>query len=312
MAGDTPIRSVAVVGTGLIGASWAGIFLAGGLDVTAWDPSADARADLPARAERIAGLVADLAGGTVTGRLRVVDDLATAVAHADLIQENAPEIIAVKADLYRAIEEASGRDAVLASSTSSFSWSELSGTLRSPERFVIAHPFNPVHLIPLVEIYGSRPDVVDRAAAFYAGVGKSPVRLKKEAVGHLANRLSSALWREAVNLVVEGIADVEDIDRALVDGPGLRWSVIGTHMGYHLGGGPGGIQHYLDHLGASQERRWSLLGTPKLDEAARKAIVAGVAAEAKGRSIPDLEQERDAMLAAILKLRRTRSGGTGT
>ncbi len=167
----------------------------------------------------------------------------------------------------------------------------------------MAHPFNPPHLLPLVEIVGEDDAIIARACAFYRSLNRRPVILKKEVPGHIANRLSSALYREAVYLVEQGIASVEDIDAAISEGPGLRWSIMGPHMTYHLGGGEGGIAHYLEHLGPSQERRWASLGSPNLTEDVKSAIVAGIEAESAGRSIADLEAQRDHLLVEILRLR---------
>lgn len=297
--------TLSVIGCGLIGQSWTALFLSSGHDVRAWDPDAQARASLPSRLARPQEQLLSLGKGQRPGRLTVVDTLGEAVAGADIIQENAPENVPVKHALYAEIEALCPAEAILSSSTSAFTWSDLSVDMRHPARFITAHPFNPPHLIPLIELFGIDADVLARAESFYRGLGSSPVRLKKDAVGHIANRLASALWREAVNIVAEGIADVSDVDRALVDGPGLRWSVVGAHMCYHLGGGEGGIAHYLQQLGPSQERRWSTLGDPKLTPEVCAKLVAGIAAEAGGRSIPELEADRDARLIDALKARGT-------
>lgn len=297
------IKVVAVIGGGLIGASWAALFArAGGYIVRAWDPSEAARESFADRADKAAKQLVQL-GYRAAGGVTVVETLADAVTGADWVQENAPESVELKAKLYGEIEAAAPQDAVLASSTSSLLWSDLARDLNHAKRFILAHPFNPPHLMPLVELYGQDDDVLGRAEAFYRGLDRETVRLKREAAGHLANRLASALWREAVSLVEEGIADVADIDRALVNGPGLRWSIVGAHMAYHLGGGAGGIEHYLQHLGPSQERRWKTLGNPRLTPDLCAKLVAGIAEEAAGRSIEDLETERDAKLMAALQLR---------
>lgn len=198
---------------------------------------------------------------------------------------------------------------MIASSTSSLTWSDLAAGVVRRERLITAHPFNPPHLMPLVELFAVDAQVLVRAEAFYRSLGRETVALKKDAVGHIANRLASALWREAVNIVAEGIADVADVDAALVHGPGLRWSVIGAHMAYHLGGGPGGIAHYLDHLGPSQERRWATLGSPSLTPEVRQLLVDGIAEEAAGRSIAALEAERDRGLMLALAARQTAKQG---
>jgi carnitine 3-dehydrogenase len=298
-------KSVAVVGCGLIGASWSALFLTNGFSVKAWDPSAEVRADLAVRVEGICAQLAELKVGQSLSRgtLDIESSIAGAVRDAFWIQENAPESVPVKRALYAEIETAGSPDAIIASSTSSLVWSELAAHLRHPRRFITAHPFNPPHLMPLVELYGKDPAALMLAESFYKTLGRKTVRLKKEAIGHIANRLSSALWREAVNMVAEGIADVAEIDAALVHGPGLRWSVVGAHMAYHLGGGSGGIEHYLKHLGPSQEARWASLGSPSLTPDICAKLIAGVMAEAAGRSIPELEAERDAGLMRVLAAR---------
>ncbi|HUI58815.1 MAG TPA: 3-hydroxyacyl-CoA dehydrogenase NAD-binding domain-containing protein, partial [Steroidobacteraceae bacterium] len=194
--------------------------------------------------------------------------------------------------------------AILASSTSSFTWSDLFAGLNEPRRCITAHPFNPAHLVPLVELYGPDLETLEEAARLYRDLGRIPVRMRKEAVGHIANRLASALWREAVHMVEQGIADVEEIDKALVHGPGLRWALVGAHMAYHLGGGAGGIERYLQHLGPSQERRWATLGQPALTKQVCAQISAGVLREAAGRSVAELAALRDQGLVAILRARQ--------
>ncbi|MEH6673853.1 MAG: 3-hydroxyacyl-CoA dehydrogenase NAD-binding domain-containing protein [Sulfitobacter sp.] len=300
---------VAIVGCGLIGASWAALFHHAGHTVRAWDPDTGARDGFAAR---VAGPLTQLqqikAGAAQQGGLTVHDRLEDALRGAVLIQENAPENIPLKHRLYAQIEAAVPRDVIIASSTSAHPWSDLVPGMHSPDRLITAHPFNPPHLVPLVELYGPDPKVVDWAEAFYRGLGSAPVRLKKDAVGHIANRLSSALWREAVHIVAEGIADVDAVDMALVNGPGLRWSVLGAHMAYHLGGGAGGMAGYLEHLGPSQQKRWDSLGSPTLDADTRARLVEGVNTEAAGRSITQLESERDAALIELAQMRQRLAG----
>jgi carnitine 3-dehydrogenase len=237
---------VGIVGCGLIGISWAGLFLADGHDVIAWDPSAEAREGFCGKVAKIVEQLdaIDRPGQTAKGQLSV----------AAFIQENAPENVPLKQALYAGIESVATEQLVICNSTSSLVWSELSLGMKRPERLVTAHPFNPPHLMPLVEIFGPDTALVSCVVEFYRALGRVPVVLKKEAVGHIANRLASALWREAVNIVAEGIADVAEVDAVLVNGPGLRWSVIGAHMAYHLGGDSGGIDHYLMRNLVSQGR----------------------------------------------------------
>lgn len=290
---------IAIIGGGLIGISWAALFMAYGRDVQIFEPDAAARQRIHDRIARPMQQVAEVRHGLpAPGALTLATTLEEAVQGAAFIQENAPEKVPMKRAIYAAIEAAAPADATIASSTSSLIWSDLTADMRDPQRLITAHPFNPPHLMPLVEIYGPDRDRVARAIAFYQGFDRHCVTLKREAVGHIANRLSSALWREAVNMVAEGIADVDAIDAALVYGPGLRWSVVGSHLAYHLGGGQGGIAHYLSHLGASQERRWQDLGQPRLDEPTIAKLVAGIEAEAAGRSVDVLEAKRDEGLIA--------------
>lgn len=304
MTGPTP--QIAILGAGLIGAAWAALFRHHGADVRIWDPVADALAQAPARmASPMAHLAEVAPDAGPPGTLTLCDTLAEAVTGADLIQENAPESIPVKHALFAQVEPLMMPDAVLASSTSALTWSDLAPGLQDPARLITAHPFNPPHLVPLVEIFGTDPDRIARAEAIYHAAGRVPIRLKKDATGHIANRLASALWREAVFMVQDGIADVEAIDAALVNGPGLRWSVLGAHMAYHLGGGAGGMAGYLAHLGPSQERRWATLGAPSLTPEVQAALVAGVAREAAGRSIAELEAARDTALIAALRARKS-------
>ena len=295
----------AVIGCGLIGESWAALFLHYGHDVAAWDLSAAKRESFANRVARLLGQLADMEDRQPVSRgaLRIEPSLAAAVADVRFVQENAPESIPQKRALYADIESATAVETVIASSTSSLVWSDLASAMDHPNRFITAHPFNPPHLMPLVEIYGPDEEVVARAEAFYRGLDRHTVRLKQEAVGHIANRLASALWREAVNIVAAGIADVAEVDAALVHGPGLRWSVVGAHMAYHLGGGPGGIEYYLKHLGPSQERRWATLGSPRLTPDLCALLVEGVLAEAGARTVAELEAERDAGLRRVLLAR---------
>ncbi len=296
---------IAVIGCGLIGESWSALMSAYGHDVVAWDPVAPdtkrffGRVDL-AR-EQLCGI--DPAGTARQGTLTLAASLEEALAGARWVQENAPESASLKAELYASIERLLDDAAIIASSTSSLTWSELSAGLKRPHRFITAHPFNPPHLMPLVEIYASNERTRDEAVEFYQGLGREPVTLARDAAGHIANRLASALWREAVNIVAEGIADVASVDKALVHGPGLRWSVVGAHMAYHLGGGEGGIDAYLKHLGPSQERRWATLGTPRLTPEVCALLVEGVRQEAAGRSVPALEAARDKAIIRVLSAR---------
>ena len=306
------IGTVAIIGCGLIGGAWAAYFLGKGLDVQVYDPVADGETRLRGIVEDAQADLASLgAADGRPGRLSYSSDLTKAVRGADYIQENAPEKLALKQALLREIDVLAPIDVLIGSSTSSLPASDLQALCARPQRVLVAHPFNPPHLVPLVEIVRGThtdPEAQDAAYRFFERIGKAPVRVAKEAVGHLANRMSSALWREAVHIVAEGIASVEDVDRAIRFGPGLRWAIDGPHMLYHLGGGEGGIEAYLDHLGPAQEARWATLGTPKLDAETRAKLIDGVFHEADGRSINELKARRDKLMIAVLKALATESG----
>ncbi|WP_232668521.1 3-hydroxyacyl-CoA dehydrogenase NAD-binding domain-containing protein [Pseudonocardia sp. TRM90224] len=297
---------VAVVGTGVIGASWAAHFLGRGMDVVATDPAAGAeerlRADVAAHWPTVTAL--GLAEGASPERLTFTADLAAAVADADFVQESGPERPEVKHELFAALDAAARPDVVLASSSSGMLPSDIAlGCPDHPERVLVGHPFHPPHVVPLVEVVPGRrtaEPAVESAMAFYAGAGKKPIRLRQELPGHVANRLQAALWREAYSLVDRGVATVADIDTAISDGPGLRWSVLGPFTAQHLSGGPGGIAHVLEHLGPPTEAWWRDLGDPTLTPALVDKIVAGVA-EAVGDTDPaQLAARRDAVLLAVL------------
>lgn len=300
--GASGIGQVAVIGTGTIGASWASLFIAHGIDVVGSDPAPDADAKLAAF---VARALPDISPpqGTTPGRLSFERDPAAAVAGVRFVQENAPEREALKADLIAELQEAAPADAIIASSTTAFPQSTIAAKARDRTRVIVAHPFNPPHLVPLVELVGSAPDVpaIAEAAELYRRLGREPVVLKKEAVGHLANRFQAAVMREALYCLEQGIADVEDIDRALRYGPGLRWSFMGPFETYHLAGGAGGIRHYFAHLGASQAKRWAALGTPTMTPELTQKVIDGVDAMTRGRDIRELEATRDARLKAVTK-----------
>ena len=302
----TPVRRVAVVGTGVIGASWAAWFLAQGLDVDATDPSPGAEARLrEAVAQHWPTLERfGLARGASTERLRFHASLEDALREADFVQENGPERLDFKIDLFRRMDAAAPLHAILASSSSGLTVSGMQSGCAHPERVVLGHPFNPPHLIPLVEVIGGErtsADAVERAMAFYAAIGKRPIHVKREVKGHIANRLQAALWREAFHLVDQGVASVADIDTAISQGPGLRWAVMGPFMNLHLSGGAGGIEHVLAHLGGPIEDWWKDLGAPSMTAGLKQKVVEGVAEELGARRTADLEAGRDTLLLNLIR-----------
>ena len=305
----TAVTRAAVIGTGVIGASWAALFLGRGLDVTAFDPAPGAEALLN---ERVAGLwpvvtALGLAEGADPGRLRFCATAEDAVASAGFVQENGPERLEMKQALFAALAEAAPPDTVLATSSSTLMISDVQAHCRRPGRVVLGHPFNPPHLVPLVEVGGGRgtdPDAVDRAMAFYAAMGKHPIRLQREIKGHIANRLQAALWQEAFHLVQQGVASVADIDAAIAHGPGLRWALLGPFLNLHLSGGEGGMAHLLAHLGPPTEAMWRDLGTVHLDAALNAEICAGVDMALAGQDLPAIVAARDAVLVELLRRKR--------
>ncbi|MDH1304831.1 3-hydroxyacyl-CoA dehydrogenase NAD-binding domain-containing protein [Achromobacter sp. GD03932] len=302
------IRRVAIVGAGTIGASWAALFLARGLEVVVSDPAADAEALTRARVQAAWPVLAELGHvlpGASAEALRFEPDLEAALAGADFVQENAPEREDFKTTLFARMDAVLPPQVIVASSSSGLIMSRLQSQCRHASRFVIGHPFNPPHLIPLVEVVGGEQtsaDTIDRCIAFYRGLGKYPIRLNKEVPGHIANRLQAALWREAIHLAAENVASVADIDAAVSQGPGLRWALFGPHMTFNLGGGAGGLANFMDHLLGPVQTWWDDLGAPEVTPDLQQRLIAGVNAEAGERSIADLVQTRDAQLTALLKV----------
>jgi 3-hydroxyacyl-CoA dehydrogenase len=304
------VDTVAIVGSGTIGASWAAWFLARGYQVRVTDTMAGRDAFVqhyietawPALTRLNIPGESELA--TALKRLSFHGILEDAVVGAQFVQENASEKLETKQSLLAQIDAALPADRIIASSTSGFGATALSQAMAHPQRLVIGHPFNPPHLIPLVEVVGgdnSDPAAVEWALDFYRQAGKHPILIRKEVPGHLANRLQAALWREAVHLVVDGVASVDDVDAAIAYGPGLRWAVMGPHLTFHLGGGEGGMRHFVDHLGPAVESWWSSLGSPHLTPDVKETLVAGVAQATNGRSLQDLAAERDRRLLDLLE-----------
>lgn len=288
------IRRVACIGTGTIGSGWAALFLARGLDVTAWDPAPNAAGllaeSIEAAWDKLARL--GLADGASPERLAFAPSLADAVADAEFVQESAPDDEPLKIRLVADIDLACPAGAVIASSSSRFLPSRIASACRHPERVIVGHPFVPAYLVPLVEVVGAagtEEAVMARAVTFYARMGKRPLRLKKEIEAYVANRLQHALFEEALRLVEAGVCDYDDIDRAVTWGPGFRWAVIGPVLHRHLGGGKGGVRHMIEHFG------WR--GTPGTES----TFIDAVETRWGHVSMGDLESWRDDNLIALLE-----------
>src|SRR6516162_10906510 len=309
MSDNKPIRRVAIIGTGVIGASWTALFLAKGLEVVATDVAPNAEAALKRFIDAAWPALKrlGLAPGASQSKLKFTADLAAAVKGADLVQENGPERIDFKKKLYGQLDELLPADVIIASSSSGLTMSEIqSGAKSHPDRCVIAHPFNPPHLVPLVEIVGgtqTSEDTIERASKVFTSIGKKTVRLRKEVPGHVANRLQAALAREVYHLVADGVVSAADIDVALCWGPGLRWGIMGNMMLNHLGGGEGGIEHFFQQFTGPMTAWWKILGQPVLTPEVQKKLIDSVHAEVGSRSVDEQAAERDDILLGLLELR---------
>lgn len=306
------IATVAAVGGGVIGGGWVAAFLGNGRSVRLFDPAQGAaeraRAHAAAAWPQMVELGLASRSDAWEHRLSFHATLEEAVAEADFVQESAPERPEEKRALFAELDGLVPRDVVIASSTSSLPISELQAGLEGAARFVLGHPFNPVHLIPLVEMGGggdSDVEAIDLAENLYISMGKRPIRLKREIFGHVANRLTSAMFREAVRLVAEGYASVEDIDRAIAHGPALKWAVQGQFTTFHTSGGDGGLGAFLPKFSPGIMQRWSTMTDPPLGDPDLQAeLISQMNAAAGGKSVAEIAEHQDAAVMGILKLLR--------
>lgn len=302
----TNFAHTANIGAGVIGASWTTLFLASGRSVAVYDPSETVEASVRRYIERAWPTLTEL-GLTENGNPDKVTFHASAAEAADgaaFIQENVPERLPLKHALFAEIEPALAADAIVASSASGLTLGQMQVGWKDPSRFVLGHPFNPPHLIPLVEVMGNdatAAGVVEDAVRFYEAVGKTTIRVRREVPGHVANRLQAAMWREAIHLVTSGVASVEDVDKAVWAGPGLRWAAMGPNMLFNLGAGEGGLESFCDHFKDTFNGWWNDLGEVYLDDAVKEQLVAGVNEAAKDLSQEQLAAKRDALITAMQK-----------
>ncbi len=308
MSYDKPIHRIAIVGTGVIGASWAAQYLACGFDVIATDPAPNAEANLHKYVDEAWQQLENigLSPGASRDRLSFTTDMKQALASADLVQENGPERPDFKMKLFADMDDATPVDSLIASSSSGITPSVMQTKCKHPERVLVGHPFNPPHIIPLVEVVGgakTAPEAIQQAMRFYASIGKKPIHLRKEMPGHVANRLQAALYREMLFLIEQGVLSVEETDTAVCYGPGLRWGVMGQSLQWHLGGGAGGIKHFMEHLMDPLAGMMKVLGTPNITPQLKQTVIDGVMREADGRSVDELAQEENEVLIGLLKLR---------
>lgn len=298
------IFHAAILGAGVIGASWTALLLASGRSVSVYDPDPGVEGSVRGYIEKAWPALEELGltDRATPDAVSFAKSAGEAVDSADFVQENVPERLPIKHAAYREIEPVLSVDAIISSSTSGLTLEALQEGWTDPANLILGHPFNPPHLIPLVELTANsrtNPAVLEAAEAFYNDIGKVTIRIRKGLPGHVANRLQAAVWREAVHMAVEGVASVEDIDKAMWAGPGLRWAAMGPTMLFHLGAGEGGLRAFCDHFKDTFNGWWDDLGDPRLDEDAIKKLVAGIADQTKGLTTEDLAQNRDKMLTAL-------------
>lgn len=308
MSFDKPIRRIAIVGTGVIGASWAAQYLARGFDVIATDPAPNAEANLRKYVDEAwpALTKIGLSPGSSRDRLSFTTDMKAALAQADFVQENGPERVDFKIKLFADMDDATPQDSIIASSSSGITPSVMQSNAKHPERILVGHPFNPPHIIPLVEVVGgtkTSPETIERAIAFYASIGKKPIHLMKELPGHVGNRLQIALYKEVMYLIQQGVLSVSDADDAVSYGPGLRWGLMGPSLQWHLAGGSGGIKHFMEHLMPGMVATFKILGTPDVTDELKQTILDGVLQMAGDRSVDQLAQAENEELLGLINIR---------
>jgi 3-hydroxyacyl-CoA dehydrogenase len=311
MSFNKPIHRIAIVGTGVIGASWAAQYLARGFDVVANDPAPNAEAHLRTYVDEAWEqlTVIGLSAGAARDRLTFTSNLKEALSKADFVQENGPERPDFKIKLFADMDDATPPDSIIASSSSGITPSVMQSGCKRPERCLVGHTSNPPHIIPLVEVVGgakTSPDAIQQAMAFYASIGKKPILLRKEVPGHVANRLQTALYREVMYLIEQGVLSVKDADDAVSWGPGLRWGVMGPSLQWHIAGGAGGIQHFMEHLMDPMAGMFKSLGNPEITPDLKRTITEGVLQEAGNRSVEQLAKEENELLLGLLRLRAQR------
>ncbi|MFE6721713.1 3-hydroxyacyl-CoA dehydrogenase NAD-binding domain-containing protein [Streptomyces albidoflavus] len=299
-------KTVTVVGAGTIGLGWIALFLGYGLRVRVNSRRAEAPRIVQEALELFAPHLPEGTEdpSTFAGRLEFEPDLERAVADADIVVENAPENLQLKQELFEAIGKAAPARALLLSSTSTLNPDDMGARMADSSRLVVGHPFNPPHVVPLVEVVGGErtaPEAIEEAVAFLSSVGRRPVVLHKPILAFAANRLQSALLRESVHLVREGVVTLEELDRVVTHSVGLRWATVGPFLAFHLGGGQGGLRKWLTTLGAGLEQGWELLGRPPMDDETIQLLIDQADQAYGDRSYEELVRERDTKQTAILR-----------
>lgn len=301
------INKIAVVGTGVIGNGWITRFLAHGYDVVATDPAEGAEERMRQAVDRAWPYVKELglAEGASKDRLTFEHDLEKAVSDADFIQENVPEVEELKQTVLQNIDQHAKADALIGSSTSGIMPSELQANLQHPERVVVAHPFHPVYILPLVEVVPGKKTTNEntrKAQSFFESLNMKALLVRHEIEGHIADRLIEAIWRESLHIVNEGIATTEEVDQAFIYGAGQRYAQYGPFLTFHLAGGEGGMRHMLKQFGPALKKPWTKLEAPELTDELYDKVVSGCEQQAGDLSMSDLDQNRNEFLVRLLDL----------
>ncbi|WLR47249.1 3-hydroxyacyl-CoA dehydrogenase NAD-binding domain-containing protein [Halobacillus litoralis] len=301
------VQKIAVVGTGVIGNGWITRMLAQGYDVVATDPAEGAEERMRRAVDQAWPYVEalGLAEGASKDRLTFEKELADAVKDADFIHENVPEVEELKQTVLKNIDQHAKSDALIGSSTSGIMPSELQANLEHPERVVVAHPFHPVYILPLVEVVAGKQTTtenVDKAKAFYESLNMSVLLVRHEIEGHIADRLIEAIWRESLHIVNEGIATTEEVDKAFTHGAGMRYAQYGPFLTFHLAGGEGGMRHMLKQFGPALKKPWTKLEAPELTDELYEKVVTGCEEQSNGMSMSELDQNRNEFLIRLYDL----------
>ena len=310
------VKTLGLLGTGVIGGGWAARALHFGIDVLAADVKPEMERWIRGAVENAEGALSRLTFAPLPpkGKLSFTTDLNAMARQVDFIQENIPEQLELKQRVLAEVSRHAGPDVVIASSTSGLMPTDLQRDMQAPERLLVGHPFNPVYLLPLVELVGGTKTSItalDAASRFYTLIGMHPLRVRREIPGHLTDRLQEALWREILHMVNDGVATTGELDESIVYGPGLRWAAMGTNLIYHLAGGETGMRHMLRQFGPCLKWPWTKLEAPELTEELIDRMVEGTQAQAAGRSIREIERLRDDYLVAIQQVLKQFNIGAG-